>query len=162
MLCFDMKDIVRIVLSSISLMEWNAKTPLQWEWENLMMLNAKPTEIPRKLIPVEWDIDGEEGMDSGSLYSSGAAAGGSGASGSDLGLASSESLKSASINSSSLREVKATQFTLEAFDAIPDNVSKKKKVSKVEHSGTFPIFEASVGSGEPLLSLRLGKQTYSV
>ncbi|KAK8529288.1 hypothetical protein V6N13_102223 [Hibiscus sabdariffa] len=142
-------------------MEWNAKTPLQWEWENLMMLNATPTEIPRKLRPVEWDIDGEEGMDSESLYSSGAAAGGSGVSGSDLGLASlSKSLKSASINSSSVGEVKATQFTLEAFETIPDDVSKKKKVSKVDHSGTSPIFEASVGSGEPLLSLKLGKQTY--
>ncbi|KAK8478224.1 hypothetical protein V6N11_031139 [Hibiscus sabdariffa] len=142
-------------------MEWNAKTPLHWEWENLMMLNATPTEIPRKLRPVEWDIDGEEGMDSESLYSSGAAAGGSGVFGSDLGLASlSKSLKSASINSSSVGEVKATQFTLEAFEAIPDDVSKKKKASKVEHSGTSPIFEASVGSGEPLLSLKLGKQTY--
>ncbi|KAK8526306.1 hypothetical protein V6N12_020784 [Hibiscus sabdariffa] len=126
-----------------------------------MMLNATPTEIPRKLRPVEWDIDGEEGMDSESLYSSGAAAGGSGVFGSDLGLASlSKSLKSASINSSSVGEVKATQFTLEAFEAIPDDVSKKKKASKVEHSGTSPIFEASVGSGEPLLSLKLGKQTY--
>ncbi|GMI75127.1 squamosa promoter binding protein-like 2 [Hibiscus trionum] len=142
-------------------MEWNTKTPLQWEWENLMMLNATSTESPRKLRPVEWDIDGEEGMDSWSLYSSGAAAGGSGGSGSDLGLASlSKSLKSASINSSSVGEAKATQFTLEAFEAIPDDVSKKKKVSKVEHSGTSPIFEASVGSGEPLLSLKLGKQTY--
>ncbi|KAE8719665.1 Ran BP2/NZF zinc finger-like superfamily protein isoform 1 [Hibiscus syriacus] len=147
-------------MSSMSLMEWNTKTPLQWEWENLMMLNATPTELPRKLIPVEWDIDGEEGMDSGSLYSSGGAAGGSGVSGSDLDLASSKSLKSASINSSSLGEVKATRFSLEAFEAIPDNVSKKKKVSKVEHSGTSPVFEAPVGSGEPLLSLKLGKQTY--
>ncbi|KAH1098095.1 hypothetical protein J1N35_015016 [Gossypium stocksii] len=142
-------------------MDWNAKTPLQWEWENLMMLNATPTEIPRKLRSVEWDIEGEEELDSGSLYSSGAAAGGSGGSGSDLGLVSlSKSSKSASINSSSAGEVKATTFTLEAFEAIPHEISNKKKVSKVEHTGCSPIFEASVGSGEPLLSLKLGKQTY--
>ncbi|XP_022733083.1 squamosa promoter-binding-like protein 2 isoform X2 [Durio zibethinus] len=119
-------------MSSISLMEWNAKTPLQWDWENLMMLNATPTEIPRKLTPIEWDIDGEGGMDYGSLYSS-SAAGGSGGSGSDLGLASlSKSSKSASINSSSMGEVKATKFTLETFEAVPDDISNKKEVSKVE------------------------------
>ncbi|XWS69269.1 hypothetical protein CRYUN_Cryun04dG0164300 [Craigia yunnanensis] len=146
-------------MSSISLMEWNAKTPLQWDLENLMMLNATPTVIPRKLRPVEWDIDGEGGLDSGSLYSSGAA-GGSGGSGSDLGLAFlSKSSKSAS-NSSSMGEVKATKFTLEAFEAIPDDLSYKKEVSKVEPTGASPTLEASVGSGEPLLSLKLGKQTY--
>ncbi|XVE74767.1 hypothetical protein DITRI_Ditri12bG0044400 [Diplodiscus trichospermus] len=143
-------------MSSISLMEWNAKTPLQWDWENLMMLNVTPIEIPRKLRPVEWDIDGEGGMDSGSLYSSGAA-GGSGGSGSDLGLVSlSKSSKSTSINSSSKGEVKATKFTLDGFEAIPDDVSCKKEVP----IGTSPKLEASVGSGEPLLSLKLGKRTY--
>ncbi|XVF02769.1 hypothetical protein REPUB_Repub04eG0202500 [Reevesia pubescens] len=146
-------------MSSISIMEWNAKTPLQWDWENLMMLNAT-TEIPRKLRPVEWDIDGEGGMDSGSLYSSGAA-GGSGGSGSDLGLASlSKSSKSASINSSSMGEVKATKFTLEAFEPIPGDISSRKEVSKVETTGASLTLEASVGSGEPLLSLKLGKRTY--
>ncbi|KAK6252772.1 hypothetical protein QUC31_014492 [Theobroma cacao] len=147
-------------MSSISLMEWNAKTPLQWDWENLMMFNSTPTEIPRKLRPIEWDIDGEGGMDSGSLYSSGAA-GGSGGSGSDLGLASlSKSSKSVSINSSSMGETKVTKFTLEAFEASPDDISNKKEVSKVEPTGTSPTLEASVGSGEPLLSLKLGKRTY--
>ncbi|XVF85283.1 hypothetical protein PTKIN_Ptkin17bG0105000 [Pterospermum kingtungense] len=147
-------------MSSISLMEWNAKTPLQWDWENLVMLNATPTEIPRKLRPVEWDIDGEGGMESGSLYSSGGAAG-SGGSGSDLGLASlSKSSKSPSINSSSMGEVKASKFTLETIEAVPDYISNKKEVSKFELTGTSPTLEASVGSGEPLLSLKLGKQTY--
>ncbi|XP_022776332.1 squamosa promoter-binding-like protein 2 [Durio zibethinus] len=147
-------------MSSISLMEWNAKTPLQWDWENLMMFNVTPTEIPRKLRPVEWDIDGEGGIDSGSLYSSGAA-GGSGGSGSDLGLASlSKSSKSASINSSSMGEVKTAKFTLEAFEAIPDDIINKKELSKVELTGSSPTLEASVGSGEPLLSLKLGKRTY--
>ncbi|XVF43699.1 hypothetical protein PTKIN_Ptkin02bG0061600 [Pterospermum kingtungense] len=147
-------------MSSISLMEWNAKTPLQWDWENLMVLNATPNEIPRKIRPVEWDIDGEGRMDSGSLYSSGAA-GGSGGSGSDLGLASfSRSSKSASINSSSMGEVKAPKFTLETFESIPDDISNKEEVSKVKLTGTSPTLEASVGSGEPLLSLKLGKRTY--
>lgn len=147
-------------MSSISPMDWNAKTPLQWDWENLMMLNATPTEIPRKLRPEEWDIDGEGGMNSGSFYSSGAA-GGSGGSGSDLGLASlSKSSKSASINSSSMGEVKMTKFTSEAFEAIPDDISNQNEAFRAELAGTSPTLEASVGSGEPLLSLNLGKRTY--
>ncbi|TYH88502.1 hypothetical protein ES332_D01G192800v1 [Gossypium tomentosum] len=147
-------------MSSISPMDWNAKTPLQWDWENLMMLNATPAEIPRKLRPEEWDIDGEGGINSGSFYSSGAA-GGSGGSGSDLGLASlSKSSKSASINSSSMGEVKMTKFTSEAFEAIPDDISNQNEAFRAELAGTSPTLEASVGSGEPLLSLKLGKQTY--
>nr|KJB78084.1 hypothetical protein B456_012G176500 [Gossypium raimondii] len=148
-------------MSFISLMEWNEQTPLQWDWENLM-LNATPTEIPRRLRPVEWDIDeGEGGLDSVSLNSS-SVAGGSGGSGSDLGLASlSKNLKSASIDSLSMGEAKLTKFTLDAYEAIPDDISNKKEVSGIETTSTSLTLVASVGSGEPLLSLKLGKQTYS-
>ncbi|MBA0727013.1 hypothetical protein Golax_002799 [Gossypium laxum] len=140
-------------MSFISLMEWNEQTPLQWDWENLM-LNATPTEIPRRLRPVEWDIDeGEGGLDSVSLNSS-SVAGGSGGSGSDLGHASlSKNLKSASIDSLSMGEAKLTK-------AIPDDISNKKEVSGIETTSTSLTLVASVGSGEPLLSLKLGKQTY--
>ncbi|KAL1120692.1 hypothetical protein V6Z11_D01G181900 [Gossypium hirsutum] len=135
-------------MSSISPMDWNAKTPLQWDWENLMMLNATPAEIPRKLRPEEWDIDGEGGINSGPFYSSGAA-GGSGGSGSDLGLASlSKSSKSASINSSSMGEVKMTKFTSEAFEAIPDDISNQNEAFRAELAGTSPTLEASVGSAK--------------
>ncbi|OMP11292.1 squamosa promoter-binding-like protein 12-like protein [Corchorus olitorius] len=54
------------------------------------------------------------------------------------------SSKSTSINSSSMGEVKASKFTLEAFEAIPDDISDKKEVSKAEPTGTFPTLEASV------------------
>ncbi|XP_052485019.1 squamosa promoter-binding-like protein 2 isoform X2 [Gossypium raimondii] len=126
------------------------------------MLNATPTEIPRRLRPVEWDIDeGEGGLDSVSLNSS-SVAGGSGGSGSDLGLASlSKNLKSASIDSLSMGEAKLTKFTLDAYEAIPDDISNKKEVSGIETTSTSLTLVASVGSGEPLLSLKLGKQTYS-
>ncbi|MBA0815271.1 hypothetical protein Gohar_021033 [Gossypium harknessii] len=148
-------------MSFISLMEWNEQTPLQWDWENLM-LNATPTEIPRRLRPVEWDIDeGEGGLDSVSLNSS-SVAGGSGGSGSDLGLASlSKNLKSASADSLSMGEAKLTKFTLDAYEAIPDDISNKKEVSGIETTSTSLTLVASVGSGEPLLSLKLGKQTFS-
>ncbi|GLT73806.1 hypothetical protein SLA2020_456400 [Shorea laevis] len=137
-------------------MEWNVKTPLPCDWDNLIMFNATTTEIPRKPRSTEWEID--RGMDSGSLISFGA--GGSGGSGSDLGLASlSKSSKSASINSSSLGEAKGNKFTLEGFKGIPNDFSCKKDFAKVEQPGKAPV-EASVGCGEPLLGLKLGKRTY--
>ncbi|GMI70846.1 squamosa promoter binding protein-like 2 [Hibiscus trionum] len=140
-------------------MDWSAKTPLQWDWVNLMMLNATPTEIQRNLRPIEWDIDGGGGINSGSLYSFDAV-GGSGDSGSDLGPASlSKSSKSASINSS-IGEVKTAKCTLEAFEAVLDGINNQKEASMVELAGTSPTLEASVGSGEPLLGLKLGKRTY--
>ncbi|EEF47459.1 squamosa promoter-binding-like protein 2 [Ricinus communis] len=146
-------------MSSLSLMEWNTKPPIQWDWENLIMFNTT-TENPKKLRVTEWEIDGEKGIDSGSIYSSGSGSGsGSGGSGSDLGLASlSKSSKSASINSSSIGEVKTSNFTFEASEATEDFNNKKAFTAKP--TGTSSTIEASVGSGEPLLGLKLGKRTY--
>lgn len=116
------------------------------------------TEHPKKLRWTEWEIDGDRGLDSGSLYSSGSGSG-CGGSGSDLGLASlSKSSKSASINSSSVGEVKTSKFTLEVSEAIPEDSNNKKALTKAKPTGTFTL-EASVGSGE-LLGLKLGKRTY--
>ncbi|KAJ9169318.1 hypothetical protein P3X46_017524 [Hevea brasiliensis] len=147
-------------MSSSSLMEWNTKPPIQWDWENLMMFNAT-TEHPKKLRLTEWEIDGGRGIDSGSLYSSGSGSGsGTGGSGSDLGLASlSKSSKSASINSSSVGEVKTSKLTLEASEAIPEDSNNEKALAKAKPTGTSSL-EASVGSGEALLGLKLGKRTY--
>lgn len=118
------------------------------------------TEHPKKLRWTEWEIDGDRGLDSGSLYSSGSGSG-CGGSGSDLGLASlSKSSKSASINSSSIGEVKTSKFTLEASEAIPEDSNNKKVLAKAKQTGISSTLEASVGSGEPLLGLKLGKRTY--
>ncbi|OMP06573.1 squamosa promoter-binding-like protein 12-like protein [Corchorus capsularis] len=55
---------------------------------------------------------------------------------------------------------KLRPFTLEAFEAIPDNISDKKEDSKAEPANTSPTLGASVGFGEPLPSLKLGERTY--
>lgn len=58
-------------MSPLSLMEWNPKSPTQWDLENLIMFNTQ-TEIPKKPRPQEWDPpEGEKVIDSTSLYSSG-------------------------------------------------------------------------------------------
>ncbi|CAK7336169.1 unnamed protein product [Dovyalis caffra] len=146
-------------MSSVSLMEWNGKPQLQWDWENLIMFNAMTTENSKQLSPTDFETDGEKGTDSGFLYSSGSASR-SGGSSSDLELASfSKSSKSASINSSSAGEVKTSKFTLDASKANPSDYNKKES-AKAKAAGTSPVLEASVGSGDQLLGLKLGKRTY--
>nr|AVV48336.1 squamosa promoter binding-like protein [Litchi chinensis] len=141
-------------------MEWNGKIPIQWDWENLIMFNGTAAENPRKLQQTEWEIDGDGGIDSASFFSSGGI-GSSGGSGSDLVLASlSKSSKSVSNNSSSVGETKTSKFNLEAFEEIPEDVGNRKEFARVEPASGSPTLEASVGSGEPLLGLKLGKRMY--
>lgn len=141
-------------------MEWNGKTPLQWDWENLIMFNATAAENPRKTQQIEWEIDGDGGIDSTSFFSSGGGDG-SGGSISDMGVASlSKSSKSASNNSSSMGETKTSKFRLEASDDVLEDFDLKKEFAKAEPTGGSPTLEASVGSGEPLLGLKLGKRMY--
>ncbi|CAI0381010.1 unnamed protein product [Linum tenue] len=122
-------------MTCVSVMEWNHKPQLQWDWENLIMYNPNSAENPnpRKLDGnLDWEFDDgvrEAAADSGSFFSSGGCCNdNSGGSISELGLAagSSFSSKSASItNSSSTGEAKPINTT-----------------------------------GEPLLGLKLGKRTY--
>ncbi|KAL9420662.1 hypothetical protein AB3S75_038268 [Citrus x aurantiifolia] len=129
-----------------SMMEWNGKTPLQWDWENLIMFNATAAENPRKTQQIEWEIDGDGGIDSTSFFSSGGGDG-SGGSISDMGLASlSKSSKSASNNSSSMGETKTSKFRLEASDDVLEDYDLKKEFAKAEPTGGSPTLEASVGS----------------
>ena len=121
-----------------------------------MMVNGT-TENPKKSQATDWEIDGDRGFDSASFNSSGGGSGsGSGGSGSDLGLASlSKSSKTASINSSSIGEVKAPNFSLKTYDSTFEDFNKSEIV-KVKPSGTVAAPEASIGSAEPLLSLNFG------
>uniref|UniRef100_A0A5B7ADI6 Putative squamosa promoter-binding-like protein 2 isoform X1 n=1 Tax=Davidia involucrata TaxID=16924 RepID=A0A5B7ADI6_DAVIN len=136
-------------------MDWNTK----WDWENLVMFNSKAVESPKKLQPTDWGIEEEGELDvvSFNLFGGG---GGSGGSGSDLGLGSSaKSSISASTDSSSKEGLKKSNFTFEAFEGFPGDFNKKE-FARAEPTGTSPPLEASVGSGEPLIGLKLGKRTY--
>ncbi|XP_073260810.1 squamosa promoter-binding-like protein 2 isoform X1 [Populus alba] len=140
-------------------MEWNGKPHLQWDWESLIMFNGITTENSKQLSPTDLETDGEKGTDSGFFYSSGSASR-SGGSSSDLELASfSKCSKSASINSISAGEVKASKFTLEASKANPSDYNKKE-IGKAKTVGMSSTIEASVGSGDQLLGLKLGKRIY--
>ncbi|KAG6653900.1 hypothetical protein CIPAW_05G108800 [Carya illinoinensis] len=136
------------------LMEWNEKSPSQWEWDNLLLCSAKAAENS-KLQPTEWAMQGDQRINSGSYYSSGGG-GGSGGSGPTLRHASlSNSSKSASADSYSIGESKTSKLTFEAFGDFPDDYISKKELARVDTNGISPTLEPSSGSGEPLLSLKL-------
>ncbi|VVB01978.1 unnamed protein product [Arabis nemorensis] len=136
-------------------MECNAKPSLQWEWENLISFGTSSAEIPRKLRPTEWEIDG---FDCTSLYSSSfATVANGGGSGSDLAHAFSKSSKSTSISSSSA-EVKTHNFTSEAGESLPGELGSSEEFAKGIDAS--PSLELSFGSGDPALGLKLGKRTY--
>ncbi|OVA19324.1 Transcription factor [Macleaya cordata] len=139
-----------------SVMEWNTKTPLQWDWENLMMFNGKINEIHKQTQPTDWGTEGDGAIDNGSFYSSGG-----GHSGSDLGNgSSSKSSISASIDSSAKGGIKISEFNFETVEASPKDPTRKKELGRVEDTGSSPTLGASVGSCEPLIGLKLGKRTY--
>ncbi|KAG7532948.1 SBP domain superfamily [Arabidopsis thaliana x Arabidopsis arenosa] len=134
-------------------MECNAKPSIQWELENLISFGTSSAEIPRKLKPMEWEIDG---FDCTSLYSSSfAAVAYGGSSGSDLAHALSKSSKS---TSSSSAEVRTHNFTSEAGESLPGELGSSEEFAK--GIDTSPSLELSFGSGDPVLGLKLGKRTY--
>ncbi|MED6157646.1 hypothetical protein PIB30_025083 [Stylosanthes scabra] len=135
-------------------MEWNAKSPSQWEWEHLFFSNAKVSENPKLQPPTDWSDEANGEINVGLLDNSG----GSGCSESELmHTSSSRSSKSASINSSSNRDSKTSMLT---FESSQDDSSGKKELSKEEPVKNSHSLEPPSGSGEPLLTLKLGKRLY--
>jgi len=134
-------------------MEWNAKSLGQWDWEHLFFFNTKATENPR-LPPTDCSSEADRELNAGVLYPSG----GSACSGSELVHASSpRSSKSASNNSSSNGDSKASVLTLEGSQ---DDSTGKKELCSGEPVETSQSAEPSPVSGEPLLTLKLGKRLY--
>jgi hypothetical protein len=135
-------------------MDWNSKTTSEWDWEKLAGFSSKSIDIPELVQPSNHEIDGEGGVDNGSVYSSG---GGGGFSSSDLGHgSSSRSSISASADSSSKEGSKRYGIV----DGFPKDFTEKKEWSRVDNTGNYPSLGASVSSGEPIIGLKLGKRTY--
>ena len=134
-------------------MEWNAKSLGQWDWEHLFFFNTKAAENPR-LQPTDCSSEADPEINVGLLYPSG----GSACSGSELiHASSSRSSKSASNNSSSNGDSKASILTLEGSH---DDSTGKKELCNGEPVETSPAAVPSPVSGEPLLTLKLGKRLY--
>ncbi|GLT69985.1 hypothetical protein SLA2020_420920 [Shorea laevis] len=135
-------------------MDWNSKTASEWDWEKLAGFSSKSIDIPELVQPSNHEIEGDGGVDNGSVYSSG---GCGGFSGSDLGHgSSSRSSISASADSSSKEGSKRYGIV----DRFPKDFTEKKEWSRVDSAGNYPSLGASVSSGEPIIGLKLGKRTY--
>ncbi|CAL0320406.1 unnamed protein product [Lupinus luteus] len=137
-------------------MEWNSKSLGQWDWEeNLFFFNGKASENTKLQSTTNWSSEADQEINVGLLYPSGVSV----CSESELIHASSSwSSKSASINSSSNEDSKISMFTLEGSQH--DDSIGKKKVSKEELVETSRAQEPSSVSGEPFLTLKLGKRLY--
>ncbi|KAG6422417.1 hypothetical protein SASPL_118988 [Salvia splendens] len=113
-------------------MDWNTK----WDWESYDALGSK------KLQLVDWTVIDDREIDAGS-FNLLAGCGNSGASGLDGGRVSSAK-SSISVSDSSAKSLMANEDFSGNF--------------KVTESEGTP--EASIGSVEPLIGLKLGKRTY--
>lgn len=147
-----------ILFIFIFVMEWNIKTPSHWDLDNLMVYNGKLSEIPKQVQvqvqvqPTDWEIEGDGGIDSGSFYSSGGGA----ASASDLGNASSSKTSADSSSKGRPQKSSLNFSTVERFSQDP---GKERELGRVEDGGASHALGA-IGSGEPVIGLKLGKRTY--
>ncbi|KAL6977926.1 hypothetical protein U1Q18_026712 [Sarracenia purpurea var. burkii] len=133
-------------------MDWNSKTPSEWDWENLALFSCKAVEIPKQVQLTSHEIE-EDGAENGSLYSSA----GAGFSGSDLGYHSSSK---SSISASPDSSLKKGMKTFSTVDGLSKVYCQKEEFSGVDDNGNFSTLGASENSGDPMIGLKLGKRTY--
>ncbi|XP_042053365.1 squamosa promoter-binding-like protein 12 [Salvia splendens] len=130
-------------------MDWNTK----WDWESYDAFGPKTTENPKKLQLVDLTIIDDREIDAGSFNLS------AGASGSDGGHVSSAKSSISASDSSTKDGQTPPDFRLMAYEDISGNFKiTEREGTKI--SGTSPPLEASIGSVEPLIGLKLGKRTY--
>ncbi|XP_022997878.1 squamosa promoter-binding-like protein 12 isoform X2 [Cucurbita maxima] len=138
-------------------MEWNARPPLQWDWDNLTVLNPSYSEHSDVLHPTFFQT--KHGINSGPSNSAGddRTTGGPFF---KLGQTSPKISKSVSTNSSFFEKSRTTKFTLEGFEPTLEDSCNKKEFVEAEVVSTYGTPETSTCSCEPMLSLKLGKQAY--
>jgi len=133
-------------------MDWNQKGSVLWDWENLPLIGTSGSESAKAIATqAEAKFSATEVTRHGSVHSSC----GTFSSNSEMGYGSSKSSISASIDSSpKMGKNMELNFA-------PARVSDKNTVlGKVDDARTSPSSVIAVSSGEPVLSLKLGKRTY--
>ncbi|ESQ34125.1 hypothetical protein EUTSA_v10007882mg [Eutrema salsugineum] len=135
-------------------MDCNMRSPLPWDWENLIMSNPSKTESDRKQLSTEWETEKGEGIESIVPYFSSFEKVCSGSATSFWQTDVSKSSQSTSINSSS-PEVKVCKAASESSPGVSCSNIDFVQVK----ASTAP--EVSAASAESDLCLELGKRTYS-
>jgi hypothetical protein len=137
-------------------MDWSQKGSVLWDWENLPPIGANGNDNPKMIAPqADSKFVGVEATRLGSAHSSC----GTFSSSSEMGYGSSKSSIYASIDSSPKA---ANNMELNFAPArVPDKyIGKNTDLGKVDDARTSPSSVIAVSSGEPVLSLKLGKRTY--
>lgn len=141
-------------------MDWNQKSSVLWDWENLLPAGTNAAENPKNGMQAEQRFASVvAAMANESRHSSGSS--GTFSSNSEMGYGSSKSSLSASIDSSS-KVGNSMEFRFAAAANPDSNNSKNTELGKVDDTGagTSPSSVIAVSSGEPVIGLKLGKRTY--
>ncbi|OQU84340.1 hypothetical protein SORBI_3004G036900 [Sorghum bicolor] len=135
-------------------MDWNQKASVLWDWENLPPIGANMSDNPRMTAAPQGEAKfaGLEATRHESVHSSC----GTFSSSSEMGYGSSKSSVSASTDSSP----KAKGNSMELNFAPAKAPDKNTDSGKVDDARTSPSSVIAISSGEPVLSLKLGKRTY--
>lgn len=139
-------------------MDWNQKGSVLWDWENLSPIGANGNENPKIIAPqAEAKFAALEATRHGSVQSQSSC--GTFSSSSEMGYGSSKSSVSASIDSSP-KVGNNMELNFAPAKTPGKNTAKNTDLGKVDDARTSPPSVVAVGSGEPVLSLKLGKRTY--
>ncbi|KAJ6435980.1 hypothetical protein OIU84_001083 [Salix udensis] len=132
-------------------MDWNS-TASEGNWENIVGLSTKASDIPKQVPLVYHETEGDGAIDKVITYSSG----GGGLSSSDLWHGSSSNNSVSPSVDSSLKGGIKTYSTADGFPG----VIIRKDMTRVESTENTPSLGASASSGEPIIGLKLGKRMY--
>jgi hypothetical protein len=137
-------------------MDWNQKGSVLWDWENLPLIGTNGNESAKMTATqAEAKFSGAEVTRHGSVHSSC----GTFSSNSEMGYGSSKSSISATIDSSP-KARKNMELSFAPARVSDKNTGRNTVLGKVDDARTSPSSVIAISSGEPVLSLKLGKRTY--
>lgn len=135
-------------------MDWNAK----WDWENLGLFNLKTFESPKHQT-TDWEIEKGEGiMDVMPFHLCEGKGSGSGFELAPGSLA--RSSVSVCTDYSSKEVMEKAQVAFGIVHAFSGDFRNKEDLGRAEQDELSSPLESSVGSGESLIGLKLGKRIY--
>ncbi|KAL5207781.1 hypothetical protein ABZP36_032216 [Zizania latifolia] len=137
-------------------MDWNQKSSVLWDWENVPMIGNNTYENSKNVMQDEPKFAGV-GADTG--HESGHSSGGTFSSSSEIGYGSSKSSISASIDSSS-KLGNSMELNFASVKEPDRSMGKNTELCKVDDTGTSRSSVVAASNLEPLIGLMLGKRTY--
>ncbi|KAL0372270.1 UNVERIFIED_CONTAM: Squamosa promoter-binding-like protein 3 [Sesamum calycinum] len=133
----------------------------KWDWENFVAFGSKHIESPKKLQLADWMLVDGWRNSCWILQSVRVCVGIVALPALTVGMVLQPRVSiSASTDSSTRDGMQTPNFMFSKFEGSSRNFGKKMEMKGAEIFGTSPAPEASIGSVEPLIGLKLGKRTY--